>query len=312
MKKIYFTISLSLFAFIGSAQTITGADINPVAGQSFTIHGFSNPSPGPAGANQTWDLSTVVSTGQHTVTNSVSSYVGANIQQVFSTGVTQHVNASSGAFNLVAQIAQGVTIAFSNPWQFFTYPLSLNSTGTDQYQASFTANGINFLRTGTCTFTVDGSGTLLTPSGSFTDVLRIKMEEDFTDASSFGDFEYSRVSYIWVKAGITHWLAYMESTESSIAPTQSGASYTTIQGVSIDKNEAKFSIYPNPCTDVLAINSPNDADFSSIQIVDLQGKTVLMSGAKLIDVQQLQEGVYFVIILDQNNAILSRQKFVKQ
>ena len=74
-------------------------------------------------------------------------------------------------------------------------------------------------------------------------------------------------------------------------------------------NKAKVSIYPNPATDYLKVNS--DSKISSIEIFDISGKKVkaeLVDGA--VDVQNLAKGSYVIKITDASGA--TTQKFIKK
>lgn len=311
MKKIYLTIVLGLAGHIGIGQTITGADINPVAGESFTIAESAWVSPGQSGSGQTWNLSSMTNTATVTVTNSTSTVPGANIQQVWSTGVTMHLNVNATKYEIVRQIASGVTISYSNPWTHYGLPLTLNATGTDTYAASFTSGGYDFQRTGTSTWTVDGSGTLITPAGTFTNVLRIKMISEFTDVMEIMDINYEVEAYYYVKAGTRHHLAHLESMTSDIG-SGSGGTYINMPGLSIEANSIAFNIFPNPTSDFLNISATSEFDFQNIQVLDLSGKVMLQSTSQQLDVQTLSEGIYFVVIYDRNNAVITRQKFLKK
>lgn len=310
MKKIYLILLSSLSSFL-QAQTILGTDINPVAGDNFSITTSAWINPGGSGANQTWNLSTMTNTGQQTVSNSSSTIPGANIQQVWSTGVTMHLNLNSTQHDVVRQIAQGVTISFSNPWTMYGFPLSLNASGTDNYSASFTSQGTTFQRNGTTTWTVDGSGTLTTPSGTFNNVLRIKIENEFTDATSGFEIEYSQEIYVWVKAGYRHWLAQVEDTQSDFGGGSAG-SYLNTLGLSVPESLIAFNIFPNPSSDYISIQSQNIDLVQTSQIFDMSGKLLFEAITSQIDISELAEGVYMLVLLDAQKAILTRQKFVKK
>ncbi len=310
MKKIYLILLSSLSSFL-QAQTILGTDINPVAGDNFSITTSAWINPGGSGANQTWNLSTMTNTGQQTVSNSSSTIPGANIQQVWSTGVTMHLNLNSTQHDVVRQIAQGVTISFSNPWTMYGFPLSLNASGTDNYSASFTSQGTTFQRNGTTTWTVDGSGTLTTPSGTFNNVLRIKIENQFTDATSGFEIEYSQEIYVWVKAGYRHWLAQVEDTQSDFGGGSAG-SYLNTLGLSVPESLIAFNIFPNPSSDYISIQSQNIDLVQTSQIFDMSGKLLFEAITSQIDISELAEGVYMLVLLDAQKAILTRQKFVKK
>jgi hypothetical protein len=312
MNKIYAIAWIGFTTLELFAQTITGSQINPVAGESHTVIQSNWISPGSSGAGQTWNLSAMNNNSTQTVTNSVSTVAGANIRQVWSTGVTMDLNVDNTKFEVVRQEAQGVGIPFSNPWIYYGFPMSLNTTGTDDFAASFTAQGTTFQRTGSSTWLVDGSGTLITPSGTFTDVLRIKLTSNYTDETAVIDLEYDFEAYFWVKAGYTQPLAQVEETTSTLGGGTAGFYLNpSPSGVSIETNEVSFNIFPNPAVNVLNIMSSQSHAFQTLEIMDLNGRTIGQTSENNIDVSQLETGVYFILFFDPEGILLSRQKFVK-
>lgn len=314
MKNIITQLTLLGAVAIANAQTIASAEVSPQIGDNFTMQQSTWISPGGAGANQTWDLSAMTNTATVTVNHTASTTPGANINQAWSTGANYHLNVGGTKHDVISQVAQGVTIAFSNPWTMYEFPLSLNATGTDTYAASFTANGVTFQRTGTSTWLVDGTGTLITPSGTFTNVVRVKIISEYTDASTVIDLDYELETYIWFKAGIRHWIAQLESTET-FQGTVSGGLYTNVStggGVSIGENQISYSVHPNPCSDYIHIKGSNEDQIAKTQIIDVSGKIVAESNQTSIDVSHVANGIYHLIILDAQNSILSREKFIKQ
>lgn len=75
----------------------------------------------------------------------------------------------------------------------------------------------------------------------------------------------------------------------------------------IAKNNA-VKIYPNPSTENIHVNY--EGDFSTINIINLQGKTILQSTNKNIDISSLENGIYIAQIITENGVL--NTKFVKQ
>lgn len=80
---------------------------------------------------------------------------------------------------------------------------------------------------------------------------------------------------------------------------------TSVNEISKNNN---FSIYPNPS--LSTINIDFNERFLSINIIDIQGKNVLQSKQKTIDINGLENGIYIVQIVTENGVLNS--KFVKQ
>ena len=84
--------------------------------------------------------------------------------------------------------------------------------------------------------------------------------------------------------------------------------YDVITGVKETSKSITFSVYPNPSLNT--INIDYNERFSTINIIDIQGKMVLQSKQKTIDINSLENGIY-VIQIETENGVLN-SKFVKQ
>jgi hypothetical protein len=73
-------------------------------------------------------------------------------------------------------------------------------------------------------------------------------------------------------------------------------------------NLVSFSVYPNPTTDVIQIQS--EVAVQQVLIRDLNGAVVMESNQKVVDVRHLTQGVYFVELVHQNG--ISSKRFIKQ
>lgn len=71
---------------------------------------------------------------------------------------------------------------------------------------------------------------------------------------------------------------------------------TVISGINSEVNSIEFSVYPNPASDIVSINSPNDLSQTTITIINSQGILVesFDSNNNQVDVSNLSPGVYFV------------------
>ncbi|MFZ4798381.1 MAG: DUF4465 domain-containing protein, partial [Bacteroidia bacterium] len=75
-------------------------------------------------------------------------------------------------------------------------------------------------------------------------------------------------------------------------------------GVNEIANQRSFSIYPNPSSST--INIDFNERFSTIKIIDIQGKMVLQSNQKTIDINGLENGIYIVQIATENGILNSK------
>lgn len=76
---------------------------------------------------------------------------------------------------------------------------------------------------------------------------------------------------------------------------------------------SEFSLYPNPAKENITIKSINGIQFSSANIIDLQGRIVAEHKLfnEIISVQELTSGTYIVLLTDENGKKYS-QKFIKK
>lgn len=73
------------------------------------------------------------------------------------------------------------------------------------------------------------------------------------------------------------------------------------------KNEV--NIYPNPVADIVTIESKST--IKEVQIIDIEGRVLLSSASKTINVSQLSSGIYFVKIKDNDGKEIVR-KIIKK
>ena len=319
MKKL---LPLSLMALAISISAVAqpviqGSDVAYTAGETYTVHACQWQSPGPAGANQTWDFSNLVS--QATVdiqmvtpssTPSGSSFTGATVASYVDVQQTwQYVDMTGSSFVNYGVAVNSTPIAYSNTEVMFNFPLEYGNTNTDAFAASF-INQVTWNRSGSVESEVDGYGTLITPLGTYTDVLRVKILQDYQDepTGSPQNVSYDIDVYHWYKAGI-HYPIVVNTSLTSQGQTQANVQYTDVSTGIKETDIVVVSVFPNPTTDVLSIIS-NDFSNGTYEVVNLVGKTVLhgtVSNGK-VDLNALPNGIY-VLKLISNDGETGISKF---
>lgn len=71
----------------------------------------------------------------------------------------------------------------------------------------------------------------------------------------------------------------------------------------------EISFYPNPVNNVLNIRSTKAIN---IEIVDVLGKKVVITSKKVINLENVTTGVYFIKIYDESNRLIGTEKIVKK
>jgi len=324
MKNLYTICSIFLSCNLNvlAQPTITSAQLNPVIGESISVVQTNWISPGSGGPNLTWNFSSLISsqTGTLTISGASASFPGTN--------QTQEMVMSDGSImrNYSEVIATGqflhgfdfsisgssLTYNYSNTEKMLQFPLSISTTFTDAYSGTFSLAGIPGTRTGNVSFSVDGYGTITTPSGTYSNVLRVRFENTNTDVSAIGTNTASQITYLWYKAGIHYPILYL--TENIGNPSLNEGAYyvsSTLNVSSIDENEVR--LYPNPVEHELLIES--QFEINEISIVDPTGKTILdvkmTNKANKLDVSQLESGVYFVHVKLHDGTMFSKT-FIKK
>ncbi len=291
---------LFLCSKIGAQILLTAGDVNPSLGQMSVTYQCPIVSPGDSGTNQTWDLSGLTPTATTTRSYTASTIQGATIRQ------NRNTNGALTAFDLKcdssgqAVIAQsnetGVVIGYFNTKKILTLPVAYGTIHQSYYHASASGTPVY----GLLTQTLDGSGTLITPEGTFSNVVRIHSHDNFYVETNLGNLYYTEDTYTWYKAGIKDELASITSiAQVGYPPYYESALYleTTTYGLT-EEEMGKLAIYPTPVISNFSIQ-PSEAGVKSITISDAQGKLFTCSYKELanrivVDSEPLSSGVYFV------------------
>jgi hypothetical protein len=89
--------------------------------------------------------------------------------------------------------------------------------------------------------------------------------------------------------------------------------FGTALSVFSGKQEDELSIYPNPVNDVMNINYPTQG---TIVIYNAIGQKAcaysINKGLNTIDVRQLSQGLYNVVVRDEHNTVITTRKIIKQ
>jgi hypothetical protein len=151
------------------------------------------------------------------------------------------------------------------------------------------------------TTTYDAYGTVITPFGTYTNVIRQKYEDS------------TGISYTWFKAN--PFSPILSSNFSTSNSTWYFTIYKPTNALSVNKNDTKvvlISLYPNPTTTIINLLIPNEIQLEKVIITDVTGKKVLeqIQNTKSIDVQGLSKGVYFLKAFSGKEQF--QDKFIKE
>ena len=193
MKYFYFSFLVALCISNVSAQ-LTVANHAPVIGEMFQRYQCDSTGivPGPGGANSLWNFTAAThSSIVHSYSVASSTYYApATLSVASNKSYEDHYKVASNAlldYSSSFPIVSGyyINLNYNTPAVKAKYPMSLNTTST-----STTGGNINAIMitpqagmfSGTSTTLADGTGTLVLPGMTYTNVIRVVN----TEALSFG------------------------------------------------------------------------------------------------------------------------------
>lgn len=310
--------------------TLTAAGINPVIGDHITNNTGNYTNPGSAGANQTWNLSSIgtgtaqpcniVSTSSTPNGSQFSSASLASSYTTTSSGTYQYYKTSSSALQndgiSITSSSTTINFIYSNPEDFLHFPFTYNNTFTDPWACTFVNGGYTYYRNGNTSVTADGYGTLTTPAGTFSGVTRLHFVQIYKDSANIGGFDYilnyHNEEYMW----------YLNNNHSTIATvssftgtstfttsiTQTGSYMSNV--VSRIENPSSYilssNLFPNPATSsthlTVSLTEAKAVDVKLFNALGAEvGKIVHTEGMPgtndiTLDISSFPDGIYFAEI----------------
>lgn len=298
MKKIYSTLlfSLILFSASYSQPVLTSANTNFAIGDGFQYSAANYTSPGNQGANVTWDFSTLAQTNTYSssiITPSAgtgsANFPNADVCIETAGSTWGYIEQGTQAKSIVGAYA-AYAIPYSNPEDLIRYPMAYQSTFTDSLLANFTAATYAYERKGIVTVTADGYGTLILPWGTLNGVLRVEMQEDYSDSMLSINFvtHYTSENYQWYFPGTHNPVLAINSIIATPGGTSQNSQYLVQSSVNRQQEFVKrMVIYPNPSVNgssVLEFDLENPAEVN-LEILDISGKLVY---SQTIDASQFK------------------------
>lgn len=331
-KNLLSLISLLAFSLGAAAQTINIGDMSPQIGYVYTQGNSAYISPGESGANQTWDLSGLSSdeTFVTTITAPAGLPGATNFPNATFASVISGQDAigysaiQSNRIEIVGLYTQTVVMTYPNPQTQLEFPLSYQATYSDTYERSADfGGGILNQETGTTSTLVDGSGTLITPSGTYTDVLRLKQEAEsnlatIVNGEVVSEIPFSSTTYVFVKAGYSTPLASVGTSEFA-TQIEEFATYFISSTVGLDNVSpvSELTIFPVPVVSDFTIRanieSAADVTFSLFSVdgrmVAQLGNNFLPKGEYIQSFslpENTASGVYFIQIKTPGSVIMEK------
>ena len=326
MNKIYGFIFSAFVCNALFSQPVISSAIEPQVGDSFSFDlidatGFDT---GPTGADVVWDFSGVTSVSSFTedfVSPSETPYEdmfpGATIAVQSAAGNYAFYGCTASEMSNYGGANSGTVAYYDDPEVFFEFPLHYGDSYSDDFHSSF-YSGVDIDRSGSASGIVDGYGTLVLPSGTYYNVLRVKVHEDYSDVNTdFGiTINYLADDYYWFMEGNTLALfEYFDITIDYPTPTETEVAHLNTNittGVNDHANEL-LTVFPNPAAENIFIRNAGFAA-QNITVTDISGRTVYSEAIpeeKLfrVDVSSFASGIYTVAVQTDTGVITG--KFLK-
>ena len=298
-------ISCSVIAqpSITSTSFNSYSDVGALYFASSTTIGF-----GSAGANQTWDFSSLVLTNDGNYSGvSVDSapysneFANANFfvknTYVGFEDIYDIFTINSAKLDILGSTTDiGTSEIYTNPRTVFVFPFNYTNSFSDTYQIL----GESLIDT---TITYDGYGTLITSFGTYPNVVRIKTVE--------GD----SVFYTWAIANPYKEIVFASTGDTG--ETYFGVKNNSNLDTAFNQTANKFTIAPNPFSTDFNINFSNDLQGTySLNVYDLLGNAIIRNhkiegSSANISFPEVASGLYLMTISDDQNNIVSTQKLIK-
>lgn len=269
---------------LAAQPTMTAADA-PAIGEQFTYYGdglYMILSSG--GAAQTWDFSGSAGTIGNTFTTinasagtSASFFPDADVA-LSTTDYQEYIGITTAGLEHMGQHAGTDNIVYTNPELYLPIPCVFGQTWTDDFAGEWSGGATTF--TGTTTATASGYGTLILPSITLTNVLRV--DQTWTRIESNG-ITAVRTMNVFYRPGTGYFLASNERLELFLTASSTllttSEEFTYLDPASIGIAEAALepiglTLMPVPATDhVTLVFGTGGA--AQVKLIDAEGRTVI-------------------------------------
>ncbi|MBD3581088.1 T9SS type A sorting domain-containing protein [Flavobacterium selenitireducens] len=296
---------LPLCALAQPQVTSTNVDFN-FSGEFYWTNadGFT---PGPAGANQTWDFSSLDLTLLGTDTSIPVS--GSPFAATFPTanyayrydgmgGTRYYYHNITAAKYEILSMGYNTDLGWNytpDPMVWAQFPYTFGTVFTDTFQSTDDEIATS------ATYTYDAYGTLVLPTGTYTDVIRQKVVKN------------GQTNYNWFNVQPFFPLLQTVLEENSL-----GVVKNTTLGTG-DPSRPTFALWPNPTAGAINLTSDTNFDRAKIAIYDALGKkvveneVVLQSGdAFALHLDNQTSGLYFLTLSDADGKQVLARKIIRE
>jgi len=335
-KNTILSLVAIIFALNAFAQTIPGSAF-PAIGSIYTLTlaDTTGVQPGSSGMGITWNFGTLINSGKTQVDSfllpsatpygSIFPTATIAVHEVAPTTDYYVYYFNDGSeYQRIANV-QPDTVIYSNPANEFPYPLSYGTNLNDTYYSSYTSGGTTVHMSGATNLNADGTGTIITPDGQYSDVLRVTGTRDEHD-TIFGTptitVHLQSTYYDWYQPVLYYPLMSILITNVyySIGPVIHQKTVGYRNGVQtginmLDIPDNAVSVSPNPSsTGVFRFRLRNESEMiRQIDISDLTSRIIYTGKGNIneINLSGSAKGVYFYHIQTVNGNGYSGKLMIK-
>jgi len=340
MKKTL--LLFSVFAFsLSHAQSITVDDTLSTGEVMYYYAGDTSVTNYDAitGTGVTWDYSnlaylelTSTTAMQDTVIDIVNSpfasdYPGADYHDNFNTGVQTFLSNTPDSVITHGFVfndgSSDYVIRYNiDPLTSAKFPMTQGVSYTDAIDgdAVLPTVGVTAL-SGSATVSVDGTGTLMLGGATYTDVVRVKTVEVLNgNITLIGPVTVTRTSYVYYSNSTSNMPVFIHGQVFADLGASGSIDLKTIwskdmlsgfAGVEDEIVTAEVSIYPNPASTIVTINSNKATELVIYNAIGKEIKVITKPATtENINVAHLPNGIYFVQVKN-GNTVLTKKIVIK-
>lgn len=323
MKKFYILAIFATAQYAIAQTTLTAAANKPVVGDSFsgsTVTGTVDNS--ATGASATFSNPTLTS-GAAVTTNyvaptaaEITTFPGSNLKQDDGSGTVLLFKSTSNKLEITGLTNPTATLNFAaNNGTYLSFPTAFSYSVTDNAQGTFTSTAASGLFKGTIVGSSGASGTLTVGTKTFTNVLRIKIVQNYNLYSPTDTFFIFSIGTL----NTTTYQYYDNLRKFPLLTDTTGTAVIALAGINQTDNFAiaqdivflgnqevktqkSFFMYPNPAEDVVNFDGLTK-DQNLVKIYSADGR--LTAKKKIADnqinISELKTGIYFITISGDNS-----------
>ena len=267
---------------------------------------------GATGAGVVWNFSTLTASGGYSTTtilhDTSTLFYTSNLMELMPDGTTDYVleNSSNTYINGVYDPGTGYTTYYDN-YDISKRPFIFDTAYVDSYYINTPAT--NTYGTGVLTETGDSYGTLILPTGTFTNVLRIRKLQEEIDTTGTTYLYTISVSYLWFDNSHAAPLLRMDSVSNIARQTQDVMYLSMPAGIkNIANNQNNYSSYFDNSGGLVVNGFEPDQNYV-VTLYNIIGNKMFTANvsttrnSQRFDVTRtLDAGIYLVSIISKNTS----------